>query len=75
MPDVTNTDQINEACEVDHQNDNVIDSEQVYQIEKILKTPKHRRQTQYLVKWLGYPSEQNSWVSERDMVAPTDQVQ
>lgn len=60
MPDFTNTDPINEACQEDHQNDNVIESnEQVYQIE---------------IKWLGYLSEQNSWVLERDVVAPTDQV-
>ena len=36
----------------------------------------HREQTQYLVKWLGYPSEQNSWVSGCDMVSPetTDEI-
>ena len=49
--------------------------EQIYQIEKILKKRTHRGQTQYLVKWLEYPSEQNSWVSECDMLSPetTDQ--
>ena len=30
-------------------------------LKKILKTCKHRGQKQYLVKCLGYPSEQNSW--------------
>ena len=49
--------------------------EQIYQIEKILKKHTHRGQTQYLVKWLEYPSEQSSWVSECDMLSPetTDQ--
>ena len=43
-------------------------NEDIYEIEKILKTRKHKGEKQYLVKWLGYPSEQNSWVSESDMV-------
>ena len=41
-----------------------------------MKKRRHKGQTQYLVKWLGFPSEQNSWVSECDMVSldPTDQL-
>ena len=30
----------------------------------------HQGQSKYLVKWLGYPCEQNSWVPESDMVSP-----
>ena len=56
------------------QNDGPTESnEQVYEIEKVLKTRKRGGQKQYLVKWLGYPSEQNSWALERDVVTPTDQ--
>ena len=51
--------------------DNYLSDDNVYQIEKILKTRKHKGQTEYLVKWLGYPNEQNSWVPESDMVRPS----
>ena len=36
----------------------------IYNIEKILSTRKKGKKTQYLVKWLGYPSKFNSWVSD-----------
>jgi hypothetical protein len=35
-----------------------------------LKTRLRKGKKQYLVKWLGFPSEQNSWVAESDMVTP-----
>ncbi|XP_028417823.1 uncharacterized protein LOC114542487 [Dendronephthya gigantea] len=47
----------------DHSND-----DEIYQIEKVLKTRLRKGQKEYLVKWLGFPSEQNSWVTESDMV-------
>ena len=50
--------------------DNVNNDSSVYKIEKILKTRVKKGQKEYLVKWLGYPSEQNSWVPESDMVIP-----
>ena len=42
------------------------DDSSVYK--KVLKTRVRKGQKEYLVKWLGYPSEQNSWVPESDMV-------
>ena len=30
----------------------------------------NRKKKQYLVKWVGYPSLENSWVNETDMNAP-----
>ena len=36
-------------------------NEDAYQIEKNLKICKRKREKQYLVKWLDYSSEQNSW--------------
>jgi hypothetical protein len=33
-----------------------------FKIEKILKTKRVKGKTQYFVKWLGYPSSQNSWI-------------
>lgn len=41
--------------------------EQVYKIEKIIKTRKRGRNVEYFVKWLGYPDKYNSWVHKRDM--------
>ena len=42
--------------------------DEVFKIEKIIKTKKVRRVTHYLVKWINYPPKFNSWVSEADMV-------
>lgn len=39
-------------------------SDDVYRVEKILKTRKKRGKTQHFVKWLGYPSKFNSWVND-----------
>jgi hypothetical protein len=33
----------------------------VYRVEKILKTRKRNGQVQYLIKWLGFPDKFNSW--------------
>ena len=40
----------------------VIKSDDVYEVEKILKKRGRGRNVQYLVKWLGYPNKFNSWV-------------
>ena len=40
----------------------VIKSNDVYEVEKILKKRGRGNNVQYLVKWLGYPSKFNSWV-------------
>ena len=42
----------------------VLKSDDVYQVEKILKRTKNR----IFVKWLGYPEKFNSWVSVKDLV-------
>ena len=38
-----------------------------YAVERVLSTRKRGRNTQYLVKWLGYPESFNSWVNASDM--------
>ena len=40
----------------------VIKSDDVYEVEKIIKKRGRGRNVQYLLKWLGYPNKFNSWV-------------
>ena len=41
-----------------------------YHVEKILQHRRRRGRSQYLVKWLGYPDTENSWVASHDLHAP-----
>ena len=43
------------------------ENDQVYKIEKILKTRKRGKKVEYFVKWLGYPEKYNSWVLKSDI--------
>ena len=38
-----------------------------YEVEEVLDSRMCRGVLQYLVKWVGYPREENSWVLERNM--------
>jgi hypothetical protein len=38
-----------------------------YEVEKILDERQIRNQKQYLVKWLGYPSSENTWKSTKNL--------
>ena len=40
----------------------------VFRIEHILQQRKRKKGVKFLVKWFGYPSSFNSWVSKKDMV-------
>jgi transposase InsO family protein len=40
-------------------------SDNIWPIEKIVKTRKIRNQLEYLVKFLGYPNEANTWISHQ----------
>ena len=40
----------------------IVQQDNVYEIEKILKKRGTGKNVQYLVKWVGYPSSYNSWV-------------
>ena len=42
-------------------------SDDIWPIEKIVSTRKRRSGTEYLVKFLGYPNEANSWISQEDL--------
>ena len=39
------------------------DGHEEYEVEKILAFRKYKGKPQYLVKWLGYPDHENSWLS------------
>lgn len=41
--------------------------EEVYKIEKILKTRKRGKTIECYVKWLGYPDKYNSWINKKDI--------
>ena len=43
------------------------DENSEYKIEKILKKRKRNGKTQYIVRWVGYPSEFDSYVNEEDV--------
>jgi hypothetical protein len=43
----------------------IVDGEEVYEVETILKHRKRGRGYQYLVKWAGYPITEASWESEQ----------
>ena len=43
------------------------DKDTTYQIEKILRKRKKDGKTQFFVKWLGYPTQFNSWVNTVDI--------
>ena len=47
----------------------LIDGEEEYQVEEIINERTHRRKKQYLVKWLGFPVSENSWVDAKDLHA------
>jgi hypothetical protein len=45
----------------------IIKNNDVYKIEKILKTRQRRGKKEYFVKWLDYPDKFNYWVAAKDM--------
>ena len=48
----------------------IVDGEEHYVVERILDSQLMRGHLQFLMKWEGYRYEENSWVSEQDVVAP-----
>jgi hypothetical protein len=39
-----------------------------YRIEKILKKRKRGKKIEFLVKWIGFPSSDNSWIQAKDLI-------
>jgi hypothetical protein len=48
----------------------LIDGKEEFEVEEIINECINRRKKQYLVKWVGYPASDNSWVNEKDIHAP-----
>jgi len=48
----------------------LIHGQEEYEVEEIIKDHYFRRKRQYLVKWLGYPVSENSWVNMKDLHSP-----
>jgi hypothetical protein len=45
-----------------------------YEVEEVLDSRYHRRKLQYLVKWQGYPHEENTWEPEDNLKHAPDSV-
>jgi len=45
----------------------VVKSDDIYRIEKVLKTRKRNGVTEHFVKWLGYPDSFNQWIKQSDL--------
>ena len=52
---------------------NVIEGEPEWEVESILGSQLHRQQweLQFLIKWKGFPTSENSWEATPDVHAPT----
>jgi hypothetical protein len=48
----------------------LIDGDEEYKVEEIITYHTYKRKKQYLVKWVGYPALENSWVYEADLHVP-----
>jgi hypothetical protein len=49
------------------QRPDIVDGQEEWEIETILDTRLYRRRRQYLIKWKGFATYENSWVYEEDM--------
>ena len=50
----------------------LIDGEEEYEVEEIINERRKgcNKKLEYLIKWKGYPSSENSWINESDLHAP-----
>jgi len=52
----------------------IIDGSEEFEVEEILDSRFYRNQLQYLVKWKGYPSEDNTWEPERNLKRAKEEI-
>ena len=45
----------------------LVDDVEEWEVEKILDKRKRKGEVEYLIRWAGYPTEYDQWVSEEDM--------
>ena len=50
----------------------IVDNEEEYEIEAIIAHRKNGKRRQYLVKWMGYESSENSWLTEAELTHSPD---
>jgi hypothetical protein len=48
----------------------LIDGEEEWEVEEILRDQQYRRKRQYLIRWKGYAPAHDSWVDESELHAP-----
>ena len=48
----------------------MVDEQEEWEVLKILKKRRHKREVQYLVRWVGWPPEYDQWVTKADLNAP-----
>jgi hypothetical protein len=48
----------------------LIDGQTEYKVKEIIDDRSYRHKQQYLVRWLGYPTSENSWVNAKDLHSP-----
>ena len=46
----------------------IIKNDEIYHIEKIIQKKQKNKEIFYLIKWLGYPKDFNSWVKKTDIL-------
>jgi hypothetical protein len=49
-------------------------TKQVFEVEAIVDVRSRNRMLEYLVKWKGYPSDENTWETEENMTSAKDIV-
>ncbi len=53
----------------------VIDNDIKYEVEEVLDSRLYRRKLKYLVKWEGYPHEDNTWEPEENLQRAQEAIQ
>ena len=53
----------------EHELVKTIKEDEIFKIEKILKTRKHQGQTEVFVNWMGYPTKFNQWIPQSQLVS------